>query len=64
MNDPALARKSLVVHYSSRTGYPRDRRWPQTDPKIEELNGGYLYREPEVPLMRRIKTRMKRLIGR
>jgi len=42
VNDPELSRKSLVVHYSSRTGYPRDRRWPHADPKIEELNGGYL----------------------
>ena len=64
VNDSALSRKSLVVHYSSHTGYPRDRRWPLADPKIDEHNGGYLYRQPEVPLMTRVKNRVKKLVGR
>lgn len=42
-----LSRKSLVAHFSTREGYPRDRRWPELVPAIEDINGGVLYRKPK-----------------
>ena len=41
--DPAFTRKSLVSHYSSVTAYPRDRRFPDREPRKMELNGGVYY---------------------
>ena len=54
-------RKSFVVHFSTREAYPRDRRWPDLEPTVLEINGGYLYQppeEPKVPLWRKVKSKV------
>jgi ectoine hydroxylase-related dioxygenase (phytanoyl-CoA dioxygenase family) len=47
--DPERTRRSLVTHYSSERGYPRDRRAPDDEPLRYELNGGLLYVDPRWP---------------
>jgi ectoine hydroxylase-related dioxygenase (phytanoyl-CoA dioxygenase family) len=49
VNDPARTRKSYVVHYSSQTGYPRDRRAPDAEPVRHEHAGGLVYADPQRP---------------
>lgn len=39
----SATRRSLVAHYSTRTAYPRDRRWPHEVPKLMQRNGGTIY---------------------
>lgn len=63
--DRTLTRKSFVVHFSTRQGYPRDRRWPDRDPAVLEINGGYLYeppRAPKLPLLRQVKSKLGALV--
>jgi ectoine hydroxylase-related dioxygenase (phytanoyl-CoA dioxygenase family) len=63
--DRALTRKSFVVHFSTREGYPRDRRWPDQEPILAEINGGFLYRPPpasKLPLLRRVKRKLGALV--
>ncbi len=65
--DRALTRKSFVVHFSTREGYPRDRRWPDREPSALEINGGYLYQPPpapKVPLVRKIRSKLGALARR
>jgi ectoine hydroxylase-related dioxygenase (phytanoyl-CoA dioxygenase family) len=59
--DRRRTRKSLVSHYSTVTGYPRDRRAPDRVPPRIERNGGVLYlrQGPPGPL-----TRLRSLLGR
>lgn len=49
VNNESLTRKSFVVHYSSATAYPEDRRALGKAPVIYERNGGLLYKNPVVP---------------
>lgn len=42
--DKSATRKSFVIHYSSRTSYPRDYRNLHMDPEMVRLNGGVSYR--------------------
>jgi phytanoyl-CoA hydroxylase len=44
-----LTRKSLVCHYSSRTGYPMERRNPNVAPTIYEYDTGLVYGNPLYP---------------
>ena len=44
--DRNRSRKSIVGHFSTREGYPRDRRFPGRDPKRREAGGGLLYDRP------------------
>jgi ectoine hydroxylase-related dioxygenase (phytanoyl-CoA dioxygenase family) len=44
-----FTRKSLVTHYSSLTGYPRDRRCSDREPIVFEMNGGLIYGDPRWP---------------
>lgn len=60
--DPARSRRSLVVHFSTREGYPRDRRWPEAEPQVIEVGGGFLYQEP--PPTARPLTWARTLVGR
>ncbi len=39
-----VTRKSFVVHYSSRSSYPRDYRNKQIEPEVVQMNGGVAYR--------------------
>ncbi len=60
-NDRDLTRKSFVIHFSTREGYPRDRRWPDLDPTVVEINGGYLYEPPPpptIPFLRQVKSKL------
>ena len=41
--DPEATRKTFVVHYSSATAYPRDRRTPKMRPHVHEENDARLY---------------------
>jgi ectoine hydroxylase-related dioxygenase (phytanoyl-CoA dioxygenase family) len=45
----ALTRKSLVSHYSSRPGYPLERRNPNVAPVVYEYNAGLVYGNPLYP---------------
>ena len=63
-NDPDATRKSLVVHFSSRSAYPRDRRYADEEPKLFRHNGGYIYQRGEPSLWSRVKTKLKPLVGR
>ncbi len=45
----ALTRRSLVCHYSSRTGYPMERRNPNVAPIIYEYDTGLVYGNPICP---------------
>ena len=47
VNDHDLSRKSFVGHFSTREAYPRDRRWPEVEPQVVDINGGVLYAKPE-----------------
>ena len=60
VNDPDATRRSLVVHYSTRSGYPRDRRTPYLDSVPFEMNGGMLYEPPNLTLLNRVKGRLRR----
>lgn len=66
-NDKNATRKSLVVHYSSRSAYPRDRRYDE-EPKLYRRNGGVVYQRATPSALGRIKGKIKggvkRLIGR
>lgn len=42
-NDPALTRRSIVSHYTTREGYPYDRRDPNGTSHVLERNGGIYY---------------------
>lgn len=58
-------RKSFVVHYSSLTAYPRDRRAPDREPRRIRRNGGQLYLVPPPPSpWDRLKERIASLLGR
>jgi len=59
--DRGRTRKSLVSHYSTVSGYPRDRRSPDRVPPRIEKNGGVLYlrQGPPGPL-----ARLRSLLGR
>lgn len=63
VHDRSLTRKSFVAHYSTREGYPRDRRWPEADPVVETVGGGYFYRPPTVPV-RGLVSRLRSAAGR
>lgn len=67
-HDPGATRLSLVAHFSTRLGYPRDRRYPQVEPSLYEREGGYVYLPPErLPsdsLLGRAKGLAKRILGR
>ena len=56
--DRELSRKSLVAHFSTREGYPRDRRWPELEPTMVEINGGLLYEPSKFPLLRRLRSKL------
>lgn len=58
------SRLSLVAHFSSVTAYPRDRRFADVEPQRYERNGALIYQRPPVPLMAKIKGKVKKLIGR
>ena len=45
--DPNATRKSLVAHYSTRSAYPRERRFRELPPRLDERHGGIIYRVPE-----------------
>ncbi len=62
--DKDATRLSLVAHFSSVTAYPRDRRFADLEPKLYQHAGGLIYQQPEVPLMAKIKRKVKKLIGR
>lgn len=47
--DRDRTRRSLVVHYSTETAYPRDRRDPAAEPRRLRENGGMLYLPPGPP---------------
>jgi ectoine hydroxylase-related dioxygenase (phytanoyl-CoA dioxygenase family) len=49
VNDENLTRWTLVTHYSSAAGYPRDRRDPAGQPIAIKVNGGLVYGEPRWP---------------
>jgi hypothetical protein len=49
VNDRARTRLSLVTHYSSRSGYPRDRRAIYQPPRVHAYNGAYVYGDPMNP---------------
>ena len=50
---PERTRKSLVVHYSSPQGYPRDRRYPDLEPRRLRRGDGVLYLPPRFKGLRR-----------
>lgn len=58
--DPQATRKSLVVHYSSRTAYPRDRRYSE-EPSLYSRNGGLVYRRSRPSLWQRAKAKVRRM---
>lgn len=63
VRDPARSRKSFVIHYSTREAYPRDRRWPDREPRVEAVGGGLRYYEPQMPrpgLLRRAWSKLGR----
>lgn len=67
VDDPQRSRKSFVVHFSTRQAYPVDRRWPDREPTVEQIGGGYLYSEPTNPpagLLRRARWKLGRWLGR
>jgi ectoine hydroxylase-related dioxygenase (phytanoyl-CoA dioxygenase family) len=43
VNDPARTRRSLVTHFSSRSVYNRDRKYPDENPIERRVNGGVYY---------------------
>jgi len=49
VNDPDRTRRSLVTHYSTLTGYPRDRRALDQEPVSYEYNGAFVYQDPRWP---------------
>ena len=63
-NDPEATRKSLVVHFSSRSAYPRDRRYGAEEPRLYRHNGGLVYLRSEPTLWIRAKGKLKSILGR
>ncbi len=63
-NDPESTRKSLVVHFSTRSAYPRDRRYGGEEPRLYQHNGGLIYQRAEPTLWIRTKGKIKSLLGR
>jgi ectoine hydroxylase-related dioxygenase (phytanoyl-CoA dioxygenase family) len=65
-NDPSATRRSLVVHYSSRAAYPRERRFAHVEPKLYEQAGGYVYLRPEggPSIVDRLTQVAKKVLGR
>lgn len=61
VNDTQPTRRSLVVHYSTRTAYPRDRRTPDLDPVLIESNGGILYQLQQPGLLARLTGKLRSL---
>jgi len=59
--DRRLTRKSLVSHYSTVSGYPRDRRAPDREPRRIENHGGVLYLRQGPP---GALARLRSLLGR
>lgn len=49
VRDANRTRKAFVTHYSSITGYPRDRRSRDREPIVHSLNGGLVYGDPRWP---------------
>jgi hypothetical protein len=49
VRDPGLTRLSLATHYSSASGYPRDRRAIDKAPDCYYLNGAVVYGDPARP---------------
>lgn len=49
IRDPSRTRLSLVTHYSTREGYPHDRRFPDVEPVVRSCNGGSWYQRPPAP---------------
>lgn len=49
VRDPALTRKSIVFHYSTKRAYPRDRRRADVAPTRYWLNGACCYGDPTRP---------------
>ncbi len=47
--DPDRTRRSLVTHYSTVSGYTRDRRAPGEVPLAYRMNGGFLFADPTNP---------------
>ncbi|MEM9595154.1 MAG: phytanoyl-CoA dioxygenase family protein [Acidobacteriota bacterium] len=62
--DSERTRRSLVVHYSSRSGYPRDRRSPHQPPKIYEQNGGRLYLRQKQAATGKIRGKVQAVLRR
>ncbi|MDA8019013.1 MAG: phytanoyl-CoA dioxygenase family protein [Thermoanaerobaculia bacterium] len=63
VRDTTPTRRSLVVHYSTRTGYPRDRRAAHLEPRPFKRNGGMLYQLPKPTFRSRLKQRLRRLLN-
>ncbi|RMH20760.1 MAG: hypothetical protein D6696_07405 [Acidobacteria bacterium] len=66
VTDAGRSRKSFVVHYSSQTAYPRDRRFPDRPPRVLARHGGRLYLPPAPGLgryARAVLHRLRRLLG-
>lgn len=61
---PGSTRRSFVVHYSSETAYPRDRRAPEQEPRRLRRNGGMLYLLPQPTPWGRLRGKLARAIGR
>ena len=49
VRNPELTRKSMVFHYSTAAGYPRDRRRVEVEPTRYWLNGACCYGDPVRP---------------
>lgn len=65
VHDSRRTRKSFVIHFSTRAGYPRDRRWPDRTPTVERVGGGYRYSPPSGSppgLLRKVRGRIGRLL--
>lgn len=62
--DPNATRLSLVAHFSSVTAYPRDRRFSDVEPVRYERNGAVIYQEPPPRLLSKLKSKVKKILGR
>ena len=60
--DGSATRKTFVVHYSSHSAYPRDRRTPRLLPHALESNGAMVYLRRRPALLARLRSKLGAIV--